>query len=130
MEKLLLLLLFMSLCFTSCGGDDEEDYVPEPNRNIEFKIINKTNHNFTSVSISVYKYKNDKSENDFIIHSGNLNSGEEITKRTFYKYVNILCLYEKELGDGMKPQTIYNFYPTKSTFYELKENDINIIELK
>lgn len=130
MEKLLLLLLFMSLYFTSCGGDDNEEYVPEPNRNIEFRIINKTNHNFISVSISVYKYKNDKSEKDFIIHSGSLNSGEQITERTFYKYVNILCLYEKELGDGMKPQTIYNFYPTKSTFYELKENEINIIELE
>lgn len=129
--KQLLYILFAVTLFTACSSDDDNDIPSETNKNIQFKIINSTSNDFDAVSASVYKYKNSNDDEDFIIISGGIKSGTESTiYRTSNKYINILYQYQKDLGEGMKPETVSNFYPTRSTLHELKEGEVNIIEIE
>lgn len=126
--KIIIYLILILTLFISCSknegyGDDGVVY-----RTIDYKIINKTDKKY-SIVFNSYKYKNDKDEMDF--ESLTLNANEESKQlKTKYKYANLLCIYEKDLGDGMKPQSVSVFYPSRSTFYELEEGEVNIIELK
>lgn len=127
MKKYLFLILFIVI-FASCSKNEEYGDDGVVYRTIDYKIINKTDKKY-SIVFNSYKYKNDKEEMDF--ESLTLNPNEESKQlKTKYKYANILCIYEKDLGDGMKPQSVSVFYPSRSTFYELKEGEVNIIELE
>lgn len=129
--KKLLYILFAVTLFTACSSDDDNDTHSETNKNIQFKIINSTSNDFDAVAASVYKYKNSNDDEDFIIISGGIKSGmESAIYRTSNKYINILYQYQKDLGEGMKPETVSKFYPTKSTLHELKEGEVNIIEIE
>lgn len=108
MEKLLLLLLFMSLYFTSCGGDDNDQFKEEITKNEligSWQYVNKdgTSGNFLN-------FKEDMGT--YIIYKNSTNIFSD-----WFKYnisgLNITFNYNK---NGTKVYNIYKVGENKISF--------------
>lgn len=116
--------MFISFLLIACEHNSAAPDGDSIDRTIEYKIVNKTNKDY---SILFYSYKDttDKNERDF--ESIPLNANSETTVfKTKYKHAQLTCIYNDGANSGSKT----DYYPSESAFYELAENQVNIIELK
>lgn len=124
MKVFVFISLYISLFLTACEHNSVDPDGDNVLRTIEYKIVNKTNKDY---SILFYSYKDttDKNERDFETIPLKANSESAVFK-TKYKHAQLTCIY----NDNVNSESKTDYYPGESTFYELTENQVNIIELK
>lgn len=130
MKKIIYLLLVLPLLI-SCSkneqyGDDGIVY-----RTYRYQIINKTNSDINMITFYSYKEKSKSSDYDKETLTSDLKIGE-ITKeyKTKYPYVNFDFLYYLDSWVSESPILRPGEFPSKTTFYELKKDELNVIEIK
>lgn len=130
MKKILLLLLILPFV-ASCGGDKEDDDSNYVNRTYRYQIINKTDKDINLITFYSYKEKSKSSDSDNEIITNDLKIGESTKEyKTKYAYVNFDFLYYLDSWLSESPILRPGEFPSKNTFYELKKDELNIIEIK
>jgi len=130
MKKYLFLILFIVI-FASCSKNEEYGDDGVVYRTYRYQIINKTNKDINMITFYSYKEKSKSSDSDKETLTSDLKIGE-ITKeyKTKYPYVNFDFLYYLDSWVSESPILRPGEFPSKTTFYELKKDELNVIEIK
>lgn len=129
--KKFICLLFIILSIISCSKDEQYGDDGVFHRTYRYQIVNNTNKDIDFIAFYSYKDKSRLSDSDKELMTSVLKIGETTKEfKTKYSFVNFNFLYYIDSWVSESPILKPGEFPSKNTFYELKKDELNIIEIK